>query len=467
MAAIRINGRSIAWLVCLVVTAGCGKEPIALSPLPSIDGAPALTAALEKHHQAAAEDLTDGARRGEFAIALDANGFDEEAIAVYGAAARLAPDEFDWPYFQALLLVQVRSDYEQALTSIEAAIEVDEGYVPAWLSRGAWLRALDRHGEARQAYERAAALGAGAPAVVGLAHLHLDEGQFQAAVDLLEPVNATTPDPRLEALLGRAYRALGRDDEAKIASARGSAATTAMQWIDPKLARHAAFIAGFSNRLLHAQNLIQAGRPRDAMAIAESLVEDRPQDIAAINTLVWANAALERFDTVETLLADGLELYPDDARLHQMMANVFRQQGDIAGAERHLELVLASEPNNPRALEELGWLIARQGRADEGRALLERALDNGAREPKEVLYRLGLLYGTAGDWEAAVRRFHDATQIDASFTMAYVHLARCLAESGEHQQALAALDWADRLGAHSNERRSARRRLSVLRKGLE
>ncbi len=463
MTAIEMNGRPLCWLVFLVVVTGCGKEPIALSPLPSIEGAPALTAALAKHHQAAAEDLTDGARRGELAIALDANGFDEEAISVYGAAARLAPDEFDWPYFQALLLVQVRSDYEQALTSIEAAIEVDEGYVPAWLSRGAWLRALDRHEEARQAYKRAAALGAGAPAVVGLAHLHLDDGQFQAAVDLLEPVNQTTPDPRLEALLGRAYRALGRNDEAKIASARGSAATTAMQWIDPKLSRHAAFIAGFSNRLLHAQNLIQAGRPRDAMAIAESLVEDRPQDIAAINT----NAALERFDIVRALLADGLELYPDDARLHQMMANVFRQESDDAGAERHLELVLAAEPNNARALEELGWLIARQGRADEGRALLERALDNGAREPKEVLYRLGLLYGTAGDWEAAVRRFHDATQIDGSFTMAYVHLARCLAESGEHQQALAALDWADRLGTHSNERRSARRRLSVLRKGLE
>lgn len=321
--------------------------------------------------------------------------------------------------------------------------------------------------EARLAYERAAALGAGAPAVVGMAHLQLDAGQYQSAVDLLEPVNEKTPDPRLEALLGRAYRAVGREDDAKMASARGSAATTAMQWLDPKLARQAAYIAGFSNLLLHAQNLIQAGRPRDAVVIAETLVEERPDDVAAINTLVWANAAMQRFDIVKALLDDALVMYPEDARLHQMMANVYRQQGDTAGAERHLEQVIETEPDNARALEELGWLIARLGRPDEGRHLLERALEVGAREPKEVLYRLGLLLGAAGEWEAATERFHDATRIDAAFTMAYVHLARCLAESGQHQQALAALDWADRLGTHSDERRSARRRLSVLRKGLQ
>lgn len=142
--------RQRGWLVCLLLAlpvslvSGCGSDPIPTTALPPMESEPALKAALEKHHEAASSDLTDGQRRGELAIALDANGFDEEAIDVYAAAAELSPDEFDWPYFRALLVAQVRSDYADALTSINAAIAIDESYVPAWLSRGAWLRALGR-----------------------------------------------------------------------------------------------------------------------------------------------------------------------------------------------------------------------------------------------------------------------------------------------------------------------------------
>ena len=113
--------------------------------------------------------------------------------------------------------------------------------------------------EARAAYERATELGAGAPAAVGIAHLYLNNGEFEQAKELLESLVETAPDPRIDALLARAYRALGRDEDARIASARGSLATSAMQWMDPKLSIQAEYIAGFSNRLLHAQNLIQVG----------------------------------------------------------------------------------------------------------------------------------------------------------------------------------------------------------------
>ena len=49
--------------------------------------------------------------------------------------------------------------------------------------------------------------------------------------------------------------------------------------------------------------------------------------------------------------------------------------------------------------------------------------------------------------------------------MAYVHLARCLAETGDFDAADEALDWADRLGTHARERASARRRLATLQQG--
>jgi Flp pilus assembly protein TadD len=281
---------------------------------------------------------------------------------------------------------------------------------------------------------------------MGRARLLVEERRFEEAVAILEPLNADAPDPRIEVLLGRAYRALGREEDARIAAAKGSSAPSRMQWLDPRLALRTPYIAGFGNRLQHAQNLIQAGRAKDALPLAEELLAERPDDLAAINTVVWANAALDRFGTAKSVLYAGIERYPEEPRLHQMLANAYLQEGDVGSARHHLEEVTKLAPSNARALEQLGWLLAQQGRPDDGIELLERALEAGAREPKQVLYRLGLLHGTEQRWQEAAARFEEAVRIDAAFTMAYVHLGRCRAEAGDFDGAREALDWADRLG---------------------
>ena len=449
-------------LALLLLLGGCFGDPsMRLPALPERDIETELRSALRALNDAALEAPESGERRGQLAMAYDVNDFHRRAIVVYGQAANLAPDEFLWPYFRALLLARADTDYEAALKSLNAAIALDATYVPAWLWRGEWSRQLKRPAQAQAAYQRAAELGAGAPALVGLAHLLLAAGRFDEVVASLEPLNAKQPDPRVDRLLGRAYRALGRNEDARIALARGQSAPT-MQWLDPRLAQRTPHIAGFSNRLKHAQNLIQAGRQKDALAIAKALVEERPADVTAINTLVWAYAASGRLAQARLALREGLKKFPNETRLHLMLANAYQEQGDIGGARRQLERVLALTPDHARALEQLGWLLGQQGKTEEGIALLEQALEKGARAPKEVLYRLGLLEGAVERWPEAAARFQDATRLDAAFTMAHVHLGRCLAEAGRLAEARAALDWADRIGTHAEQRASARRRLQAL-----
>ena len=459
------GGRPALALLCLVLGACFGDPELRLPAVPSGDTEVELTASLQALHDAAASAPASGERRGELAMAYDVNGFHERAILVYGQAAALAPEEVHWPYFRALLMARINADHAGALAALADAIALDDSYVPAWLAQGEWLREVGRAEEARAAYERAAELGAGSPASHGLARLLMDDNRMAEAVKLLEPLSRQLADPRIDALLARAYRASGREEDARIAAARGSGATLSMQWIDPRLAKRTPYIAGFSNLLQHAQSMIQAGRQKEALEIAKSLVADRPDDMAAINTLVWANAALEQFAAAQAVLRDALRRYPDEPRLHQMMANAYLQQGDADSARHHLERVTQLDPDNARALEELGWLLARNGRADDGIALLERALDSGAREPKQVLYRLGLLLGAKERWAEAAVRFRDAGRINAAFTMAHVHLARCLAEAGDYDGARSALQWADRIGTHAPARASARRRIESLQEG--
>ena len=445
-------------LCCLLV--GCGKDPVGELPqVPAGDEEPALILTLQNLHNAAQREPSDANARGRLAMAYDVNAFPERAIVVYGQAAQLDDGAFDWPYFRALLLAHTHTDYEGALESLDAALAIDDSYVPAWLSRGTWLRALNQPEDARAAFDEAAKLGAGAPAMVGIAQLYIDASQFEQAVALLEPLNAEAPDPRIDSLLARAYRALGQEALARVAAARGSAATTSMQWIDPKLGQHARFIAGFSNRLLHAQNMIKVGRRDDALDLARELVKEQPESISAINTLAWANVALGRIDAAQAVLEKGIDLHPNEPRIHQMMANAYRDEGDMDGSRRHLERVLEIDAENADALEDLGWLLAKAGETAKGIEMLERALTNGAPEPKRVLYRLGLLDGAEERWPAAAARFRDAAKIDAGFTMAYVHLARCLAEMGLVEDAKVTLEWADFIGSHPEERGAARLRI--------
>ena len=460
--------RSVSMVLTALSLAGCLEGPVMQLPNVPAQGIDAdLEAALRTWHTSAEGQPDDSLARGRLAMAYDVNGFAQRAVAVYRQAAALDAEEFKWPYFASLLVAREDADYAGALRLLDAAIAVDDSYVPAWLSRGEWLREVGQASESKYAYARAQTLGAGAPAAIGVARLLLDDGQFGEVVELLEPLNRVTPDPRIEAQLARAYRGLKRDDDARIAAARASGAGSSMQWIDPRLSERSAYIAGFGNRLQHAQSLIQAGRPTDALALAKELVAERPDDVATINTLVWANAALKRLGTVKDLLYDAIDRFPDEPRFHQMLANAYAEEGETTGARQHLERLVELSPNDARGLEALGWLMARQGEPEHGIELLERALASGAREPKQVLYRLGLLEGAQRRWSKAAEHFEAATRIDAAFTMAYVRLGRCLAESGELDRATEALDWANRLGTHANERASAGRRLEALRHSEE
>ena len=127
--------------------------------------------------------------RGRLAIAYEVNGFADSALATYLQAASLDASEFRWPYFAALLLAK-RGDLDAAVEQIDAALAIDDGYIPAWLWRGEWRREQGRLDEARAAYRRAQALDAGSPAVAGLAQVALREGEPALAVELLERANA-------------------------------------------------------------------------------------------------------------------------------------------------------------------------------------------------------------------------------------------------------------------------------------
>ena len=396
-------------------------------------------------------------------MAYDINEFERAAAVTYEQAQALDPKRFEWPYFRALLLGQA-SDYERALRALDQAAAIDSDYVPVWLWRGQWLRELGRYDEAIDAYRRASTLGAESVAEPGIAQILLDTDRAVEAAALLGPMIEEDPHPHLYRMIGQAYRALDRPEDARIAMARGRQATP-LRWFDPRTSERTGYIFGYSGRLRYAQDLIRAEAVADALDVIESIPAPEGGDPALVATHAWAFTVAGRLDEAVDLLREGIENHPDYHRFHRHLAEAYKKKGNRERLRHHLRVVIAANPTDAWAHEQLGLLATQEGRHDDALAAFDEALRHGAENPAIVLHTSAMIEGARERWDEAISRFERAVVIDESFTVGFIYLARSLAEVGRFEDAEDRLAWAERLGTHPEEVASARRRFDELGRG--
>lgn len=158
---------------------------------------------------------------------------------------------------------------------------------------------------------------------------------------------------------------------------------------------------------------------------------------ACLGAVVAAPADKPQAARVEAWLQGVLRAKPDDVPLLLDLAALKDVTGDDAGAEQAYRLVLAREPANLTALNNLAWLVGhRRGGGDEALALLSRALD--AHGPRtELLDTRGVVFLELGRFEPAVT---ELTRVcaDAPNHGRLIHLARARLAAGDRAGALAA-----------------------------
>ena len=400
------------------------------------------------------------AMRGRLGMAYEVNDFYTEAAATYAQAAQLDPEDFRWRYFRAVLVAE-SGDFESALPLIEEALALDSGYVPAWLYRGVWLNALGRYVEAREAFAEAHALGATENADAGTARALVGEGRFEEAVALLLPLVEQTKHPQAYRLLGRAYQALGRPDDARIATARGKDPAP-MTWRDPIQHQKWRYEASLGRRLMHGERLLEAGRFEEAVDVLEPIRERGVQENALYINLALAYARSGRREMAIAVAQEGMAGSPDNYRYDNVFAGIYQNDGDDERAMHHLRRSVELQPAQVWPYERLARLLMDKGAYVEALAAVDDALRYGSENHEQLFYTAGLLEGVQERWPEAVARFEQATALDASYTMAYVYLGRCLAEMGRFEEARQALAWAARLDTHPTELADAETRVAKL-----
>ena len=395
---------------------------------------------------------------GALGLAYHADLYYDRAVESYTLAEALNPNDWQWTYYRAMTHAS-RGDAERARQALVAVVEAAPDLASAWWRLGdaafktghreeaarAWLRVMEfPEPDTPPAAEAAGHTPIGslsAYAAFGLARLRLGDNDAVQALELLEGATAAAPrfGPAFR-LLGDAYGALGRDDDATRARRRAG-----------RLPRYAPYVDQFLQKLIDesqsAAFLLQQASTADLTTngawrehlVRRALAVD-PDNRDALFDLATMLRVERRYEEALELLERHRRLFPGDP---QVVA-------DIGRCLSALRQYAAAEPVLREALEaldtagtryDLALVLDRSGRIDEAVAEYERAVD---RNPNHVdaLINLGIAQARQGQLDRAIRLFERAAAVDPEHADAQANLGALYLAQGAREAARRAFEQA-------------------------
>ena len=163
---------------------------------------------LEKRRADVEKDPYSAKSWGRLGIAFDIHGLYAEAIECYTRAQELDSKDYRWSYFMGLC--HRIGDDRAALDHFLRARSLNDEYAPIQVHTGNGLLKVERHDEAKAAFERAIQLAPTLiPAHLGLARIDLARNQPEEALRRLLSVLEMKPTSgEIFWLLAETYRRL-------------------------------------------------------------------------------------------------------------------------------------------------------------------------------------------------------------------------------------------------------------------
>src|SRR5690554_219506 len=418
-------------------------------------------------------------------IAANATGLDDEERAAllqrYQELLQVYPEDEQLLIGTGLLLQQ-QGHYEQARQQTRVALNKNPGSIPAAILEASLLHQLKRDDEAiammtrlleyhpenlrlRLQYARI------------LAHhdLALAQQQFEILAeqaphdpDLLLSLGIIAMERKDTEIAVQAFeRLLDKDQHlstahyylGRIAESRKDTKTALIHYL--QVTQGNDFLSATislldimvrEGDLLSASEHIQRLRVR-VPEEADELSLLHAQTLVKYRHLVAAEHALTR----------ALERAPqgaDKIRLLFARAMLKDQQGNLQATETDLRAILAAEPDNPTALNSLGYILTdRTTRFDEARQLLERALELKPDDPA-IIDSVGWLHYRTGNYPEALDFLQRAFDLYPDAEIA-AHLGEVLWVIGEREEAQEIWGMALKLTPNSEVILSTMQRLKV------
>jgi predicted Zn-dependent protease len=150
---------------------------------------------------------------------------------------------------------------------------------------------------------------------------------------------------------------------------------------------------------------------------------------------------------VETWLVEAIQRRPEAAGLVPKLAVIRFQQGRFDEAETLLRQTVASDPENPEALNGLAWVLSHRdpSKLQEALELINRAIGVAGEDPARLDTR-AVIFLHLGQPDPALQDLGKSLALRPSSRDSYFHLARAHLMAGNHASSRTAFLRAEKLG---------------------
>lgn len=492
-----IAAAALAWLIAgFAVERAAGRR---LPPVPDLSGLSAPAAQAIAAADAAARSRPTSARVGGLAMVYQGSLLPDQALNAYAVAESLDSNDWQWPYYRGLILLE-RGDQIGAAGAFRAVTASSPAWGLAQFHLAEIAFKTGRRADAEAAYLAAQsapapsaattdalpprkAIPLAAHASFGLARLHLDRGEVDAARTRLTTLVAAHPE------FGSAQSLRRRLDDRQPDPAQDDGrayvppadpwldAVVTKSWHPDLLLKHAALAARSGdtawrqwlvNRALEANPkgldvLLEAaavrqaaGRHAEALGFLERAAAVAPDDHHTLVEQGRTLSDLGRLAEAETVLRRAIRVR--DATAEYNLANVLDQMDRWDEARAHYERALAINPFHDRSLNNLGIGYSRRGDPQRALPLYRRAIEV-APEVADTYTNLSAALGALGRFGEALDATDSAIALNPSAADAHSNRGIALAQLGRRDDARAAFEAALRLDPRHV---SARRNLAAI-----
>ncbi|WP_323677562.1 tetratricopeptide repeat protein [Halorubellus sp. PRR65] len=387
------------------------------------------TRKLAEAHLERAEELApfDPRIQNNFALFLELEGRQEEALEHYEKALAVAPEWATLRNAYAATLDEVDRPYE-AVQEYRKAIQSDQPSVMAHYNLGALLSELKEFTEAKVQFEKARTKGYHVPDLYyNLAVVNKSIGNYLEAKEIAERGRELFPENHhVKLILANLYLELEYPDRTRDMLRPLIDTNQEIQPIVHGLLARA--FADLGERELMEKHAKEVGENTSTNLLGDDFVENstvedirsRPDLESKSNELraLDAMAREERYTKVWERGTHFLEQGSESSELHRRLGDCGEKLNHYEQAETHYQKAVQLDAENHKARHHYGNFLKHRGRIEEAKAQFQAAIE-GTDDP-QIYNDYGLLnfenvaYGAAAKcYEAAIKSLDGSTDMNS------------------------------------------------------
>ena len=386
----------------------------------------------------------DSTANGRLGMILQTYGLLQESAMFYRRATELAPADFRWIYYLALVEAD-QGQCDQASSNFRRALRIKSDYLAAKLRLANCLLASADWEASRKLYTEILKRDPVNPnAHYALGRIQANLGDYAGAIEHFRKAIVSFPDfGAAHYALAVAYRALGETAPAQEQlQLYERHKENAPPLDDQLLSDIRALNRSAAYQVQLGAELEREGKLGESAAAHEAALELDPDLVQAHINLIRLYGQLRQFDkaeehyraavridpasveayynhgvlllgaenyqAAEDAFRKAIEINPYYADAHNNLGYLLERRGDLPEAISEYRRAIESKPGDRQAHFNLGRILVNQQEYNEGIHELEKTLEPEDENTPRYVYALGAAFARAGDRQAALRYVRQA-----------------------------------------------------------